>query len=125
MKSLIFIFLSILCISNAFKIAKRGADSDSDKSHNDHGASKHWGYRNQDKSVLPKDWYKSHPKCYGVQQSPINIETALCQYDDKLDTIKINGQFLNETDKAVNEEWAVSNNGHSGEFFLAFSRIEF
>ena len=118
MKSLIFIFLSILCISNAFKIAKRGADSDSDKSHNDHGASKHWGYRNQDKSVLPKDWYKSHPKCYGVQQSPINIETALCQYDDKLDTIKINGQFLNETDKAVNEEWAVSNNGHSGEFFF-------
>jgi carbonic anhydrase len=122
---IIFVFVSIFCICNGFELFKRGTDSDTDKSHDNHGPAKHWGYRNQDKSVLPREWYKSHPKCYGTQQSPINLETASSQYDDDLDTIKITGKFLNETEKAVNEEWTISNNGHSGKFCLFWSRLSF
>jgi carbonic anhydrase len=75
--------------------------------------SKHWGYRNRDKSLLPKDWYLTHPKCYGKQQSPINIELDATTYDDNLNDIKISSQFKEASnDLNQNEVWILENNGH-------------
>lgn len=71
--------------------------------------SKHWGYRNQDRSLLPTDWHKSHPKCYGQQQSPINVETANTVYDKELTELNIEAKHGNETE----ELWELKNNGHS------------
>lgn len=81
-------------------------------------AVKHWGYRNEDKSLLPKNWHKNHPKCYGKQQSPINIEPSLTTFDEKLEELNYKSSFLNSTDD--NEVWTVKNNGHSGKIFILF-----
>lgn len=60
------------CSSAEIERKKREADSTGDTrsavkettgknqeqdSHHHHHPAKHWGYRNQDKSVLPKEWY--------------------------------------------------------------------
>ena len=73
---------------------------------------KHWGYRNQDKSVLPKNWHEKHPTCYGKQQSPINIESHETIYDQNLTQLVISSFFK---DSNQNKEiWNIKNNGHSG-----------
>lgn len=73
-------------------------------------AVKHWGYRNQDRSLLPNDWHKTHPECYGHQQSPINIELSATIFGNELAPLKIREENINETDSEV---WQVENNGHS------------
>lgn len=70
-------------------------------------ADKHWGYRNEDKSLLPKDWGKTHNKCYGVKQSPINVESRETTYDSSLTPISI------DKDGDDAEKWELYNNGHS------------
>lgn len=71
---------------------------------------KHWGYRNQDRSLLPNDWYKTHPQCYGHQQSPINIELSETIFGNELAPLSIKEEKINETESEV---WQVENNGHS------------
>lgn len=84
-----------------------------------HHPVKHWGYRNQDRSILPKEWHKSHPQCYGTQQSPINIVTSDTQYDGNLTKLTISIQKLNQNDNSDTEElWEMKNNGHSGILLL-------
>lgn len=71
---------------------------------------KHWGYRNEDRSLLPKNWHKTHPNCFGQQQSPINVETVNTVFDKDLTQLEIVEKYgVNETQ----EEWDVKNNGHS------------
>ena len=105
MKLLIAVSLCLLLSLNSLnanEIKKRSAES------------KHWGYRNRDKSLLPSDWYLTHPKCYGKQQSPINIELDTTTYDENLNDIKISSEFKGaNTDVNQNEVWTVENNGHS------------
>jgi carbonic anhydrase len=82
--------------------------------------SKHWGYRNQDKSLLPKEWHKSHPKCNGIQQSPINVNFSASVFDSKLKSICIsslinsNKTTTDVVDGPYEEHWKMGNNGHSG-----------
>jgi len=106
MKLLIAVSLCILLSLgslNGDEIRKRSAES------------KHWGYRNRDKSLMPKDWYLTHPKCYGKQQSPINIELETTTYDGDLNEIRISSELkgANNNDVNQNEVWSVANNGHS------------
>ncbi|RNA32927.1 carbonic anhydrase 4-like [Brachionus plicatilis] len=75
-----------------------------------HHPVKHWGYRNQDRSLIPDSWHKSHPKCYGEQQSPINVELAATVYGKELAPLKIKEESINGTE---HETWQVKNNGHS------------
>ena len=44
----------------------------------------HWGYRNPEYNLLPKNWSDISPKCSGRHQSPINIETASVEYNSAL-----------------------------------------
>jgi carbonic anhydrase len=77
---------------------------------------KHWGYRNEDRSLLPKDWHKHHQKCYGSKQSPINVESRATAYDSTLAQININqvrSSGENENGEET-EKWEIKNNGHSG-----------
>jgi carbonic anhydrase len=79
---------------------------------------KHWGYRNEDRSLLPKDWHKNHQKCYGSKQSPINVESRTTAYDSTLTQLNINqvrssGENENGEDK---EKWEIKNNGHSSKY---------
>lgn len=71
---------------------------------------RHWGYRNEDRSLLPNNWHKHHPKCYGQKQSPINIDSLQTAYDKRLKPIKINSE-LGSDEKQI---WTMKNNGHSG-----------
>ena len=93
-------------------IRKRSAD----ESHGSH-SEKHWGYRNQDKSILPTNWHESHPKCYGKQQSPINIESHETVYDSTLAPLVITSEFKNDSAQQIREVWTIKNNGHSGTIY--------
>lgn len=90
--------------------------------HGHHGPVKHWGYRNEDKNILPRDWHKNHPKCMGQQQSPINIETDKTEYNENLEPIVIHRSnhvsFEDDNsrewfDDGAKETWSVKNNGHT------------
>lgn len=74
---------------------------------NNHHA-KHWGYRNEDKSLLPQDWHKSHAKCYGQKQSPINVESKETTFSSALGQID-----YNKNTHEGSEKWTLKNNGHS------------
>ena len=105
-----FILLTILMLAfqaNTTRIQKRSAD-------NQHkiGGAKNWGYRNEDKSILPPNWHETHPKCYGNQQSPINIESHETIYDKNLTQLVISSIFKDS--KQPKESWSIKNNGHSG-----------
>ncbi len=107
----IFILLAISLLnlnSKASSIQKR---SDGKKSND-----KHWGYRNEDKSVLPSNWHEKHPNCYGKQQSPINIESHETIFDQNLTQLAISGSFNDAN--AVKEIWNIKNNGHSGKILI-------
>lgn len=101
--------------SNAIKMRK-GA-----KRHSNGHHQKHWGYRNFDKNILPKEWHKAHPKCHGEQQSPINIELSYTHYDPELKHIEIEqSEYIkyDEEDEKYDENephemWSLKNNGHS------------
>jgi carbonic anhydrase len=84
-----------------------------DESH----ANKHWGYRNEDRSLLPSDWHKKHAKCYGTKQSPINVESRATTYDAGLAQVNIN-RALTSGDNEIGEDkekWQIKNNGHSSQ----------
>ncbi|CAF0855706.1 unnamed protein product [Brachionus calyciflorus] len=105
----ILIILLLIFVSETFSLKanerlKRKRDSE-----HQHPI-KHWGYRNQDRSLLPKNWHKSHPQCYGQQQSPINVERDLTIYDKNLHALEIIEKIHDENST---EEWEVKNNGHS------------
>jgi hypothetical protein len=74
-------------------------------------ATKPWGYRDADKSLLPDNWGTAYPKCYGSRQSPIDILTNNTVFSAALDQIYIN---QTGTSGSNNESWQVKNNGHSG-----------
>lgn len=99
-KLLILILACFLCVECARK--RRGSDN--------HHPVKHWGYRNQDRSLIPNDWQKSHPQCNGQQQSPINVELTSTEFARELAPLKIKEEKTNETEP---ETWIVKNNGHS------------
>ena len=81
------------------------------KRSNKHSA-KHWGYRNEDRSLLPINWHRTHSKCSGDKQSPINIDSCTTLLDKRLKLIKIesNSRYRNN-EKQI---WSIFNNGHSG-----------
>jgi carbonic anhydrase len=114
----LFILLAILLLnfenSKATRIQKR---QDSGKKSNE----KHWGYRNEDKSVLPNNWHEKHPNCYGKQQSPINIESHETIFDQNLTQLVITGSFKDPN--AVREIWNIKNNGHSGNIFKFYLKF--
>lgn len=101
--------------SQALKLSKNKRDTEAQqgdsKSH--HHPVKHWGYRNQDRSLLPNSWHKSHPQCYGKQQSPVNIETASTHLDLQLEPLKVVRDYI-QTNETSDETWEIKNNGHSG-----------
>jgi hypothetical protein len=74
---------------------------------------KAWGYRNADISLLPDDWYKSYPKCYGSRQSPIDIVSKSTVFNSALTKLSISQVRKNGVS---GENWQVKNNGHSGRF---------
>ena len=105
------ILLSIFFLNDsikALKIQKRAAGGK-------HASEKHWGYRNEDKSVLPSNWHEKHTACYGKQQSPINIESHETVYDQNLTQLAISSFFKDSNQN--NEIWSIKNNGHSGKNF--------
>ena len=111
MKQLIFYVALILNFkSDAWKIQKRAALESKNSE------VKHWGYRNQDKSILPSNWHETHPKCYGKQQSPINVESHETFYDKNLTKISITSEFktVKRESDWKKEKWSIKNNGHSG-----------
>ena len=103
---LIFLSIFLLNVSvKALQIQRRAAGGK-------HSNEKHWGYRNEDKSILPSNWHEKHPACYGKQQSPINIESHETVYDQNLTQLAISSYFK---DSNQNKEiWNIKNNGHSG-----------
>ena len=70
----------------------------------------HWGYRNPEYNLLPKNWSDFSPKCSGRHQSPINIEAPI--FDQKLTSIKIK-RIPKNGDQIEKELWTFKNNGHS------------
>ena len=61
--------------------------------------------------MLPHSWHKTHPKCYGKQQSPIDITFHSTEFDSNLIQIEIVSEFNGVSN---DEKWQISNNGHSG-----------
>jgi carbonic anhydrase len=105
------VYLILMLVLAAVAIIEARGQRISQKLRPKRDASRHWGYRNEDLSILPKDWHKSHTKCSGVRQSPINVESKLSVYNSSLKTIQIN----KTGDKA--EQWQIKNNGHSSKAF--------
>lgn len=61
--------------------------------------------------------FKNHPKCYGKQQSPVNVETNKAYVDENLDDVNIMAIPLEE---ASQEIWEIQNNGHSGKQYIIY-----
>lgn len=102
MKKINFLLVcSLISIVNAVNFAKRNT-----------GLSKN--FKNIDSIVLPKDLYKTHPKCNDKQHSPIDIYTLHSVYDKKLAPITILNDIYDD------EKWIVSNNGHTGNVYVLF-----
>ena len=85
------------------------------------GDVRHWGYRNQDRSLLPRNWHRHHPKCYGTRQSPIDIELSKSILDNRLTDIVRTTKHKKKHDRDDKKEdfnskqlWKLKNNGHSG-----------
>ena len=82
--------------------------------HDTHHSQAHWGYRNENKNILPKNWYKTHPKCYGLHQSPINVNFASTTFDVKLQPIELTKSPQINVSADAKDLWTIKNNGHSG-----------
>ena len=95
-----------------------------ERAHNGHhgGGAKHWGYRNEDRSLLPKNWHLTHSECSGKRQSPINIISISTLYDKSLSNITIeldDGNGASDDGAAEGDQstmkpsWQLVNNGHT------------
>ena len=89
-------------------------DTSHSTEHDTHHSQANWGYRNENKNILPRDWYKMHPKCYGLHQSPINVNFASTTFDVKLEPIEITKSLQINVSTDAKDLWTIKNNGHSG-----------
>ena len=63
--------------------------------------------------VGPSSWHLEYPACGGLRQSPIHIDASHLSSPvaNSLKPLRL----VDYDDAAINDEWTLLNNGHSGE----------